>query len=151
MSKQRLEIYDYKCTDITLVPVSNRWYRIPHNVNIELTTNFGTYRIRLDKDFHFDGRSGGPFADFVAPNLGTQREVKAWLLHDVLGYDIGLSFHETNYALYWVLVYSCSYHTYKASLIRKAVSVSDSWFGAPKEGEREYINNGKIHLTLDDK
>lgn len=147
----RLTIYSYKCSDIELFPISDRWYKINHPVDMEIITNVGTYRIKLDKDFHFDGRSGGPFADLIAPNLGTQNEVKAWLLHDVLGYDIGLSFKETNDALYWTLIYNCAYHSFKASLIRKAVSVSDSWFGRPKEGDRELINNGKIHLTLSDK
>lgn len=137
-------------TDITIVPIFERWYRVPHEVVIWMKTNCGTYEFKVNKDFYFDGRSGPKLVDFIgiAPNLGTQAEIKAWFLHDILAYDVGLSFDETNYALYFALRNYCNYSWFRAKLIHKAVGLSDYWFGEPLKEEREYVNLGKINGSL---
>ena len=137
--------------DILIEPVSDRWYRIPGAFTIDLTTDCGRIRINIDDGFMFDGRSGGPAVDFIAPNLGTQSELKAWLLHDINGYGKCLSFEETNELLYSMLRGQCNYSWFRAKVIYTAVSFSDSWYGEPKPTDRERINWNKIHIRHYDK
>lgn len=139
--------------DITILPVDERWYRVPHPMKITMVTDCGVYRFKIAKNFMFDGRSGPTLVDMVgiAPNLGSQAEVKSWFLHDCLAYDIGLSFKETNYALYYSLREYAGYGRFRAKIIQGAVSISDAWFGEPVPGEREYCNHGKISTTLSHK
>ena len=83
--------------DITIRPIADRWYRIDGAFTVDIyLKDEGVVHIRVDDGFMFDGRSGGPCVDFIAPNLGTQDELKIWLLHDLMGYDIYFSFKETN-------------------------------------------------------
>lgn len=137
--------------DITIVPEADRWYRIPHAMTVDIVCDCGRYQFNVDKDFRFDARSGGPLVDFITPNLGRQEELKCYFLHDILAYDVGLSFDETNYALYFALRNYAGYGWWRAKTIQTAVSLSDSWFGEPKEGDREYVNYNKIHSRLYDR
>ena len=90
--------------DILLKPISDRWYEIQGAFSIDITTDCGVKRINIDDGFLFDGRSGGPMIDFIAPNLGAQAELKAWTLHDICGHDLtGFTFEETNEILYMML------------------------------------------------
>ena len=139
---------------ITICPIADRWYTIPNGFRFELVTDIGRKIISVDAGFCFDGRSGGPMVDAlgVAPNLGTQAELKAWLLHDINYYDCtGLSFEESNDMLYQMLR-ECGYSWIRARLVYNAVQ----WFGASSFGEpspdsREYCNMGKIHVRHYDK
>lgn len=135
---------------IQLVPVSDRWYRIPYDINIDIYMDCGRKRITLYAGFCFDGRSGGPCADFIAPNLGSPKELQAWLIHDCMGYDIGFTFEETNQILYNNLR-ACGYGWVRAKAIWAAVSMSDSWFGTPKEGDKEYPNLSRMYVRHYDK
>lgn len=137
--------------DISLKPIADRWYRIEgaFSINVYLRDE-GIVRICIDDGFEFDGRSGGPCVDFIAPNLGTQDELKAWCFHDICGYDIYFSFKETNNILYNSLR-KIGYGWYKANVILAAVSFSDSWFGKPLPNTREYRNLNKIHVRHVDK
>lgn len=135
---------------ITIIPVGDRWYKIPYEINIDVTDVYGRKRITISEGFHFDGRSGGNLVDFIAPNLGSQDELKAWFLHDCMAYDIGWTFKETNEILYNNLR-KCGYGWFRAKMIYSAVSMSDSWFGQPEIGDREYINIDKIKVRHYDK
>lgn len=137
--------------DITLKPIADRWYRIDGAFTIDINLkDEGVVHIIVDDGFMFDGRSGGPCVDFIAPNLGTQEELKIWLLHDIMGYDIYFSFKETNKILYDSLR-GIGYSWIKANSIWAAVSISDSWFGMPLPNSREYPNYNKLHIRHYDK
>lgn len=147
-----MTILDIKFSrDITIRPISDRWYRIDGAFTIDVyLKDEGIVRISIDDGFMFDGRSGGPAVDFIAPNLGTQAELKAWLFHDICGYDIYFSFKETNKILYDTLR-KIGYGWVKANAIWSAVSITDSWFGIPLPNSREYPNMNKIHVRHYDK
>jgi hypothetical protein len=133
--------------DVLLQPVGNREYLIPHPFRVELLTDgLGVIVYDVAGGFVFDGRSGGPMVDFIAPNLGTQEEAKAWLLHDINGHDVCLSFEEANQLLYDMLRKDCRYGYFRAKAIYCAVSASSSWFGEPKPGDLSYPNRGKIKV-----
>lgn len=147
-----MHILDIKFSrDITIRPISDRWYRIDGAFTIDVyLKDEGLVHISIDDGFMFDGRSGGPCVDFIAPNLGTQAELKAWLFHDICGYDIYFSFKETNKILYDTLR-KIGYGWFKANAIWSAVSITDSWFGMPLPNSREYPNMNKIHVRHYDK
>lgn len=147
-----MNILDIKFSrDITIRPISDRWYRIDGAFTIDIyLKDEGIVHISIDDGFMFDGRSGGPCVDFIAPNLGTQAELKAWLFHDICGYDIYFSFKETNKILYDTLR-KIGYSWFKANAIWSAVSISDAWFGMPVPNSREYPNLNKIHVRHYDK
>lgn len=132
--------------DILLKPISDRWYEIQGAFSIDITTDCGVKRINVDDGFVLDGRSGGPLVDFIAPNLGTQAELKAWTLHDICGHDLtGFTFEETNEILYMMLR-QCGYGWFRAKVIYAGVSISDDWFGIPIIGDKSYPNITKIHV-----
>jgi hypothetical protein len=139
-------------SDIVIEPQGDRWYKIPHAFYYDMITEYGRIRISVYKDFMFDGRSGGNIVDFVAPNLGTQEEVKAWLTHDIGYYSsIGLSFEQTNELLYQMLR-DCGYGWFRARSIYTAVSMfGEGSFGEPKPNDKEYPNLAKIHMRHYDK
>lgn len=140
--------------DIEIIPVSEKWYRIPHAFTCSVIMDCGTKIIKIDPDFLFDGRSGSSFIEAfgIAPNLGGQNEVKAFLLHDICYYDnTGISFNEANYILYRMLR-DAGYGYCRAKLIQKSVDwFGKSHFGTPKENEREFPNLSKIHVRHYDK
>ena len=139
---------------ITIAPIAERWYNIPHGFRFELVTDVGRKVISVDSGFCFDGRSGGSMVDAlgVAPNLGTQDEIKAWLLHDINYYDCtGLSFDESNELLYSMLR-KCGYSWIRAKLVYNAVQwFGRGSFGEPSPDSREFCNVGKIHVRHYDK
>lgn len=146
-----MKIYDVKVSrDILLEPVSDRWYRIPGAWSVDYITDCGRIHIQVDDGFMLDGRSGGPMVDFIAPNLGTQDELKCWLVHDLNAYDICLSYEETNWLLYEMLR-KIGYGWFRARAIYTAVNMSESWFGQPLPRDREYPNLAKIHVRHYDK
>ena len=116
-----------------------RWYPMKRDNTIWVVTNRGTLRYTYKRDFHFDGRSGGPLVDIVLPNLGTENDVICWLIHDLNGYATYLSFEDTNEMLRQMLRLSGKVRL-KASLAHWTVSRSRAWYGDPKRGDREYIN-----------
>ena len=137
--------------DILLKPISDRWYEIQGAFTVDITTDCGVKRINVDYCFVLDGRSGGPLVDFIAPNLGTQAELKAWTLHDICGHDLtGFTFEETNEILYMMLR-QCGYGWFRAKVIYTGVSLSDDWFGIPIIGDKSYPNITKIHVRHYDK
>lgn len=138
--------------DIEIEELSYRWYRVPHPFTIRIDLGCVVKYVDVDAGFLFDGRSGGPGIDFFAPNLGSQAEIKSWLLHDLGSYDlIGVTFEENNELLYFSLVRYADYWKIKASTIKFFVGIKDSYFGVPLEGDREYPNVEKIHLRNWDK
>lgn len=138
--------------DIILKPVSDRWYEVQGAFTVDYFTDSGRIHICVDAGFMFDGRSGGPMVEAlgIAPNLGTQAELKCWLIHDLNGYDICLSYDETNDLLYDMLR-DIGYGWFKSKAIYTAVNFTDSWFGKPLPFEREYPNIAKMHVRHFDK
>ena len=86
----------------------------------------------------------------IAPNLGTQEELKCWLAHDINAYDICFSYDETNEILYSMLR-NIGYSWVRARMIYTAVNFTDSWFGEPAPSDREFPNITKIHVRHTDK
>ena len=138
--------------DIILKPIADGWCEVQGAFCIDYTTDCGLIRINVDRGFTMDGRSGGPMVEAfgIAPNLGTQDELKCWLAHDINAYAIYFSYDETNDILYSMLR-EIGYGWFRSKLIYTAVNCSDSWFGEPYPNEREYPNLAKIHVRHTDK
>lgn len=134
--------------DITLKPIADRWYEVQGAFTVDITTDCGVKRINIDDGFKTDGRSGSSWIDAlgIAPNLGSQEELKAWVLHDILFYDIGFEFTEANELLYSMLR-AAGYGWFRARLIFTAVDMfGEDHFGTPLPTDREYPNLAKIHV-----
>ena len=134
--------------DITLKPIADRWYEVQGAFSVDITTDCGVKRINVDDGFCTDGRSGSSWIDAlgIAPNLGSQEELKAFVLHDLLYYDIGFSFSEANELLYGMLR-AVGYGWFRAKLIYTAVEFfGESNFGEPIHSDREYPNMAKIYV-----
>lgn len=133
--------------DIILKPVADRWYEVQGSFTVDIYLNKEErVNINIDDGFLFDGRSGPKIVDYYIPNLGTQEELKTFLLHDLLSYDIYFSFSENNDIFYRNLRNLCNYSWSKSKIIWAFVSVSDSYFGIPLPDSREYANVNKIHV-----
>lgn len=131
---------------VSIIPIDDRWYEIPNSVEIFIELEGeGMVIIRLERGFRFDGRSGGPLADFIVPNLGNQRLLACWLVHDVMGYGVLFGFEDTNEILRQMLILAGE-SRWKARLVGSAVGLSRSWYGEPLPGDREYANLSKIHI-----
>jgi len=124
---------------IDIRPLDDRWYELVSPVTITVERDGWKLSYEFLSGFEFDGRSGGPLADFCVPNLGTQDEVACWLIHDANGYGAALSFRETN-ALLRRMLRLIGYGPVRAWLVWAAVSISRSWFGFPMPGDREFRN-----------
>ena len=122
-----------------------RRYELYQDVEYRVITNQGVLQVVLKKGFLFDGRSGTPLLDWVAPNLGSKSERFSWLTHDVNGYKFDLSFSDTNLLLMAMLRDLCGYSKFKSQLIRYSVSLSDSWYGKPKPKDWCYKNLNKVN------
>lgn len=137
-------IYDIKfSTDIVIQPLKDRLYEIPHDFSIYIRLmGAGKITIRVKKGFVFDGRSGGKLIDLIVPHLGTQHELKCWVLHDLLFYDILYCFDSTNNILRWDLLNNAKYGKFKAWLVWKSVQLfGRSNFGMPVDETDPYYNN----------
>ena len=121
-----------------------RRYKLDSLVELYVFTNMGVLNVITEEGFEFDGRSGPKIVDWYAPNLGTLEERLCWFVHDCNGYALDLSFKDTNTLLFAMLRDLCGYRKTKASLIRYAVGLSDSWYGEPKKGEWCCCNAGKV-------
>ena len=133
--------------DISITPVADRWYRVNGAFTVDFyLENEGVVHIAVDDGFFFDGRSGPKLVDYYTPNLGTQDELKTFLIHDLLSYDIYFSFEQNNNIFYNNLRNKCGYGWAKAKIIWACVSISDSYFGRPLPDSREYPNLNKIHV-----
>ena len=120
-----------------------RRYTLGGHVHLMVATNQGTLQVMTAPGFVFDGRSGPKIVDWYTPNLGTLEERVCWFVHDCNGYGL-LGFADTNLLLFAMLRDFAKYRTSKAALIQFAVSLSDSWYGEPKEGEWCVCNVGKV-------
>ena len=125
-----------------------RRYVLPADVELKIYTDEHIIRFYAKAGFMFDGRSGSPLLDWYLPNLGTLEERCMWLIHDLLGYATCLSFKCTNKVLRYGLRDVCKYRSSKAFVVEKAVSISDSWYGAPKENEWCYANINKFNILI---
>ena len=117
-----------------------RLYQLQEEIDYSVFTDAGTLHVRTLPGFLFDGRSGPSLIDWYAPNLGTLEERLGWHMHDSLAYAQSLSFKDTNLMLKFWLRDICCYGKVKPEIIRFAVSISDSWYGTPKQGDRFYYN-----------
>lgn len=134
--------------DLILKPIADRWYEIQGAFSVDITTDIGVKRVNVDDGFVTDGRSGSAWIDAmgIAPNLGSQKELKAFICHDLLFYDIGFDFSEANEILY-AMLRDAGYGWFRARLIHTAVDmVGEDHFGTPLPTDREYPNLSKIHV-----
>ena len=112
------------------MPFDDRLYKVSGGVTIDLVTDEGTLSFTIYDGFLFDGRSGGKLVDWVIPNLGTQDEVVAWLVHDVSFYPDTVSFELANDLLYLLLRRS-GMGRFRAGLVYRAVTI----FGKNRKSE----------------
>lgn len=122
----------------------SRRYPLDGGVRFSVITNQGTLHVQTAPGFVFDGRSGPKIVDWYAPNLGTLYEKLCWLTHDCNGYGQDLSFKDTNVLLYVMLRDLALYRPSKCAVIQLAVSLSDSWYGEPKQDEWCYANRSLV-------
>lgn len=141
--------YDFVTGASTLFDVKktkSRRYPLPNPVEVSVRTDCGILHARTEAGFEFDGRSGPSIIDWYVPNLGSLDERLAWWLHDCLGYGQSLSFYDTNLFLKLWLRDMAAYSSFKAEVIRKAVSLSKSWYGFPYSADDPWhCNVGKVH------
>lgn len=135
-----MKIKSFTASKISLVPIKDRWYSLAKDVIVRIYTDCGVITVKVKAGFVFDGRSGGKLIDFIVPNLGSQREIACWLVHDVFGHDLGISFEMTNDILRGMLR-CCCYSWFKAGYVYAGVSFSDSWFGQPNGANAQEIKN----------
>lgn len=127
-----------------LIEDESRRYRMYGPVSGMVHTNEGTLHFSTATGFVFDGRSGPRFLDWYAPNLGSFEERLCWFVHDLNGYGQDLSFKDTNVLLYAMLRDLPRYRLAKCNAIQLAVSLTDSWYGEPVEGDWCRCNVGKV-------
>lgn len=137
---ERLEFSEGRRMLIDLKQNDGRRYPLEAGVRLSVVTNQGTLHVQTAPGFTFDGRSGPKIVDWYAPNLGNIYEKVSWLVHDCNGYGQDLSFKDTNVLLYAMLRDLAEYRPSKCAVIQLAVSLSDSWYGEPKEDEWCYAN-----------
>lgn len=142
-------VYSFTCVtgastlfDITLN--KQRRYSLIRPVELRVITDVGMLIARTEPGFQFDGRSGPAILDWYVPNLGTFEERAAWWLHDCLGYGQSLSFYDTNLFLKLWLRDMAAYSSFKSEIIRKAVSLSKSWYGIPTPDDPWFCNVNKV-------
>lgn len=135
-----MKIKSFKLSEISLVPIKDRWYSIDKDVVVTIQTDCGVITVYVNSGFIFDGRSGSKLIDFIVPNLGSQKEIACWLVHDAFGHDIGISFEMTNDILYGMLR-CCGYGWFRSGYVYKGVSFSDSWFGQPNGATKQELKN----------
>ena len=128
--------------------ISDRWFLIPYEFNIAIyTEKHGVHRYHIDAGFHTDFRSGPNCVDWYLPHIGTQKERRAYVLHDLLSYsNLGFSFDENNELFYYMLR-KAGHGYWKASTAKFIVGLNDNYFGEPLPTDREYVNVDKIHYT----
>ena len=149
LRKSSLKVIGYsfstgKAQFVELKTNQKRRYPLKNAVQLTIKTNQGTLKIKTKAGFMFDGRSGPAIVDWYVPNLGTLEEIICWFVHDCNGYGQDLSFKDTNVLLYAMLRDIAKYKTTKCNLIQLAVSLSDSWYGEPKEDDWCYANKDLV-------
>jgi hypothetical protein len=162
----KVKVFRFQCGKIILMPLRDRWYQVTQDTWVKVWTDIGVMTINVKAGFKFDGRSGGWFADLWAPNLGTQRSIACWLVHDVLGHDFDISFRTTNDILEQMRLIvrieekPKEYGSFRSWLYKKkstfmawgtkiAVSVDRSWFG--NNTAEELINKKRATIEWGDK
>jgi len=106
---------------------------------VTLHTSRGTYRYFIKRGFRFDSRSGGFGIDWILPHLGSDKDIITWLIHDINAYASFFDFETTNEIMRQLIVLA-GHAQWRADAGYRGVSLSRSWFGWPKAGEREYCN-----------
>lgn len=125
---------------ITITPVDTRWYELAKDFECAVTLDDGTILLyKAKKGFRFDARSGGWLADLVEPNLGDQKHLLCWLIHDIGAYGQYLSCEEINELLRQMLIWAGD-SKFTAATVKFAVGVSTSWYGEPASDSKEYPN-----------
>lgn len=73
-----------KIEKIKVVPLGDRIYEIAEFIFIEVKTNKGVYRYRVNAGFKTNFRSGGLFVDRFVDQIGNTIEVQvSWIIHDI--------------------------------------------------------------------
>lgn len=139
--------------DVEYEEYEYRKFSTTHELNICIVTDKGVKRVRLDAGWRWNGRSGPSFIDYLSPNLGTQNEIKTYLVHDLaFSTLLGLSFRESNELMYTMLRIKCKYSYWRAMPIYAGVK----FFGKKHYGEYiitdwDYLNKYKTHVEYGDR
>ena len=145
-----MRLYGYEVTgEYAYKPIFDRVVQLENPLTIKLLTSMGNFTFRLEKGFTWDGRSGGPLIDYLAPNQGKLSESLMWLCHDAGGYPDTLGSPDLDNQILeaWCLFNGYTWLVRKA--IRKAVDIAaKSWF-VPTWDQVEdpwLMNRGKVAL-----
>ena len=127
-------------------PIGDRLYELYEPISAQINTDEGRIAISVQAGFKFDGRSGGKVIDlFGFPNLGSQNETKAWLMHDLLYHDICFSRKEADDLLRFMLRKYCGWGAVKTGFVYRSVRAFGYWaFGEPNYNDP--ISGGNMKL-----
>ena len=152
LSKKINAAYNFEASNLEALLLleknKERLYLLPGPTDIKVATNCGVLHISIERNFMFDGRSGGRCIDWYVPNLGTLDERICWLVHDCNGYAKCLDFKTTNKLLYVMLRDLAGYSSFKAKVIQTAVSLSKKWFGQPNSKSKLYEFQNDKNLKI---
>jgi hypothetical protein len=134
---------------IEMAPVKGRIVELVSPVVLRyVTADDGVHEFSFWPGFRWDGRSGPPEVDHIAPNHGTQKEAAKWLGHDGSGYPGTCSTITGNELLRQGLIKDCGYSEATATLIHVIVEITaeswkaDDWAEVAPEWMR---NKGKVY------
>lgn len=133
-----MKLIEVRFLPVKIESIGNRWYQIKADTMAVLFfDNAMALVVDVRCGFKFDGRSGGILVDFFVPNLGKPTETWCFLVHDVLFYNFGITFKETNKIFRQQMRISPKYGRIKASVVHLFVSIFGKWsFGTKTEVDR---------------
>lgn len=145
------------------VVLDERKYELPSPVAFQLHTNRdGMIIVELEAGFTCDGRSGGPLADLVLPNVGDQLYRRCPWVHDALfahaascvvkSEDPAISFETANDIFYQMLRLpridgGAGFGRIRAGIAYGAVSTSFGERAYSDVDSTDYANMGKVKLS----
>jgi hypothetical protein len=134
---------------IEMAPVRGRVVELVTPVVLRyVTADGGVHEFSFLPGFRWDGRSGPPEVDYLAPNQGSQKEAAKWLGHDGSGYPDTCSTLIGNELLRQGLILDCGYSEHVASLIHNTVEITaESWKADEwSQVDKEWLcNKGKVY------
>lgn len=121
MPQNKIKVLKVWRTELQLIPVQDRWYRVAKDARCLLKTDCGYLHYTVKADFLTDMRSGGWLVDLIADHIGTQANAWTFTCHDLGFYDYGLSFETCNDIMRQQLIVDAGYSKFRAWLTYKGV------------------------------
>ena len=114
---------------LEMTPVEERVFELSKCLEVGIITDDGVYRIRLEKGFQSNLRSGSNILDCIIPHCGNQMVAVAYLVHDMF-YSCDengehLASKEIADKLLEAMLVYAGVSKVKAKLVKKSVQ----WFG----------------------